>query len=111
MYLATYSIGGTSWVQAAATLEYPAYVDDDKTRQWWARFKALLRGLDAVPQLSTSLRVHLGKHLEAAIFAVARQEHTDILRRAMGSLTQLDVLADGEIRYARDAAEHDALLR
>lgn len=111
MYLAEYIIGGTAWLQAAAELSYPNGADGQQAQRWWTRFRTLLRNLDIVPQVSASLRVQLGVQLEAALFIVAPGAQIELLRRAVGSFTQLDIVADGEVKYARDRVEHDRLLR
>jgi TIR domain len=110
MYLASYTVEGASWHQAAAEVLYPADGDRRDAREWWARYRSLLRGLDAVPDSSVSLRVQLGQRLESRLFAVAPAAHEALMRRAIGSFTQLGVVADGEVRFARDRAEHDRLL-
>lgn len=112
MYLANYSVEGTSWLQAAAELFYPDpdRVVRERVRDWWRRFGTLLRSLDAVPDLSASLRVQLGKRMEAALFVVAPAKQEERLRRAIASFTQLDLVANGEIRFARERGDHDKLL-
>lgn len=112
MYLATYTVEGASWRQAAAGVTYPGGDDAGRVEEWGARFRMLLRGLDAVPDLSASLRVRVDQHrLAAALFAVAPAEREEQLRRALARLTQLDVIGDGEVRFARERAEHDTLLQ
>jgi hypothetical protein len=111
MYLAEYNIAGTSWVQAAITLEYPGAHDASRAERWWTRFETLLRGLDAIPQVSASLRVTLDASLHAVLFASGPLQHVEAFRRAAGSFTQLDVVADSDVTFARDRAEHDARLR
>jgi hypothetical protein len=110
MYLANYDVEGIPWCQAAAELFYPGDADQAGVQEWWVRYRTLLRGLDSVPDSSASLRVQLGKRLESALFVVAPAKHEEQLRRAIASFTQLDVVADGEIRFARERADHDWLL-
>ena len=109
MYLAEYNIEGTSWLQAAGELLYPAGLPE-RVQEWWARFRMLLRGLDAVPGLSAALRVQLGARLEAVLIVMAPAEQEERLRRTLGSFTQLETLAEGEVGFARERAEHDRLL-
>jgi hypothetical protein len=78
--------------------------------QWWALYRTLLRGLDGVLASSAALRVQLGERLKSALFVVAPAKQEEQLRRAIASFTQLAVVADGEIRLARDRADHDRLL-
>lgn len=109
MYVAEYDIGGTPWQQAAVRLRYPAAADEEQAERWWARLRALLRSLDGVPESSVSLRIQ-PERLPAALFLVAPASHAALLRQSLGSLTQLEVLADAEVAYPRESAEHDALL-
>ena len=114
MYLAGFRIGDASYIQAAASLVYPRSrgdrSSDDRAERWWERFRALMRGIEAVGDAATSLRVELGAELTATLFVVTSASREGALRRALGSLTQLDVLADGEVRFPADRAAHDALL-
>jgi len=111
MYLAQYSIGGSSWLQVAAAVTYPRSSNRERMTRWWERFGTLLRSLSAVPRVSTSLRIQLGSDFESALFAVAPESEVAALRAAIGSFTQLDVIADGAIGYSRERPEHDRLLR
>jgi hypothetical protein len=110
MYLAKYSIQGAPWVQASADLVFPHDAQGENRARWQARFRALVRAFDTVPQQAASLRVHLGTRLESALFVIAPETQTDALRRSVGRLTQLDVLAESEVRYPCEQREHDRLL-
>jgi TIR domain len=110
MYFAQYDVEGTCWLQAAVDVRHPRTTDEEEQQQWHARFRSLLRNLDAVAQASTSLRIQLGDQLRTTLFAVAPSEQSAALRQALGSLTQLDMLADGEVKFAADRAEHDRRL-
>jgi hypothetical protein len=111
MYLAEYTVSGGSWVQAAIQLHYPGAGDASAADRWWTRLRALLSAFDAIPDASASLRVHLDSTLDAALFASAPRVHTEALRRAIGSLSQLDVIANGAVVYPPDRAGHDQQLR
>src|SRR5215208_5627194 len=110
MYLATYTVEGSSWRQAAAALFFPTPHRSQGANEWWQAYRSLVYALQSVPDSAAALRVHLAKRLEAALFVVARAADEDKLRRAIASFTRLDVVGDGEVRFARDRNEHDRLL-
>jgi hypothetical protein len=110
VYLAEYAIDGAPWVQASAKLTYPRPLHDARTLRWWERFRTLLRNLDSVPQTTVALRVEVGSRLRVNLFATAPGSDLAALRRTLGSLTQLGILANGEVEYARTRAEHDRAL-
>lgn len=111
MYFAEYDISGTAWLQVAVAVRHPTAVDDEHAERWWARLRILLRHLDFAPDSSTSLRVHLGTELGATIFVVAPKARAEELRHAVGSLTQLDLLAEADVQFASERSQHDNLLR
>jgi hypothetical protein len=110
MYLAKYSMRGASWIQASAELVYPQDAREATTARWHAMFRALVRGLDTVPDQAASLRIRLGERLEAALFCVAPETHTAALRGTVARLTQLDVFAGSEVRFPYVQDAHDRLL-
>lgn len=110
MYLATYAVEGATWLQAAARLFFPDPRRSQSDSRWWQQYRSLVRSLRSVPDSAAALRVRLHSRLEAGLFIVAPATVETELRRAIASFTRLDVVADGELRFARDRREHDQLL-
>lgn len=110
MYEAEYDIGGSRWRQTAARLIPPRGPDEQPIARWWERLQALVRGLDGVPESSLSLRVELSERFQATLFAGAPASQAFLLRRALGSFAQLDLLGAAEVVYPQEKEEHDRLL-
>jgi hypothetical protein len=110
MYVAEYDIGGSRWRQIAARLIPPRGQDQQSVAPWWERLQALVRSLDGVPESSLSLRVELGERFRATLFAGAPASQSDLLRHALGSFAQLDLLGAAEVVYPQEKAEHDRML-